>query len=509
MQVTATDSTLLARLGVALGLVLATSCSKQEVDVGEDVLQGGECDLHGSAEDPEARVCAEGLVCEPLAGRESYVCGPPVLIRGQIFDALEGFPLAGAYVTALDHTGAPQSDVAVTDITGSYELAVSALRTADGELLDDAIYTLQVFAADYQPFPYGVRPALPINTAEAFVETDTIVDDETEEAREVKYLVVENPTTSVAMLLLPEAERGGATIFGAVGGEFPGGTLVVAEGGAEPAPYGIADLSGKYVIFNVQPGSVSVVGYRYGLELESATVAVSGGQYDDVDLVAIAEGEPNLGRVEGTISIVNAPGGSATSVVLVPTSVFNPVFELGPVPFGLREPEPGEPFNVTSGYTIEGVPAGTYKVLAAFENDLLVRDPDFSIGGTDLQEVTVGRGEVVGVDENFKITEALEIFSPGAEVPEHVAGAPTFIFADDSSENFYYLTVYDALGRLTWEDPMVPRVTGSPTVEVPYGGEALLPGMYYQFRVTSWKDGNPEPSPISRTEDLRGVFIAD
>ena len=123
--------------------------------------------------------------------------------------------------------------------------------------------------------------------------------------------------------------------------------------------------------------------------------------------------------------------------------------------------------------------------------------------------MTVGRGEVVGVDENFKITEALGIVSPGAEVPEHVAGAPTFIFADDSSENFYYLTVYDALGRLTWEDPMVPRVTGSPTVEVPYGGEALLPGMYYQFRVTSWKDGNPEPSPISRTEDLRGVFIAD
>jgi hypothetical protein len=38
---------------------------------------------------------------------------------------------------------------------------------------------------------------------------------------------------------------------------------------------------------------------------------------------------------------------------------------------------------------------------------------------------------------------------------------------------------------------------------VVYDGDALQSGMTYQIRITSWKDG----SPISRTEDLKGVFI--
>jgi hypothetical protein len=50
---------------------------------------------------------------------------------------------------------------------------------------------------------------------------------------------------------------------------------------------------------------------------------------------------------------------------------------------------------------------------------------------------------------------------------------------------------------------MVPRVTGSENVSHAYGGPALQQGMYYQFRATSIKDG----SKISRTEDLRGVFV--
>lgn len=57
--------------------------------------------------------------------------------------------------------------------------------------------------------------------------------------------------------------------------------------------------------------------------------------------------------------------------------------------------------------------------------------------------------------------------------------------------------------ELIWEDTMVPGVSGSKTVEVPYGGPALSPG-YYQFRAISVKEAD---SPISATEDLRGVFI--
>jgi len=223
-----------------------------------------------------------------------------------------------------------------------------------------------------------------------------------------------------------------------------------------------------------------------------------------VNLEVVAEGEDGLATVDGSVNIVNAEGGLETSVVLVPVSVYNEPLERGPVPFGLRAPEPPLAPEIGGGWAIRGVPPGTYKVLAAFENDRLVRDPDENIAGTDIPEITVGESNT-NVGESFKITEALEVVSPGAEVPEVVSdGMPTFVFADDSSEDNYHVVVYDAFGELVWEDAEVPRVTGNKNVEVRYGGPALTSGMYYQFRATSLKDG----SAISRTEDLRGVFIA-
>ncbi len=491
---------LLAR---AIAIVGLSACNQQELDVSEPVEKGGPCDYLGDPEDPEARICADGFVCEPVAASEGYVCSTPLRIRGLIHDALNGLPLPDAYVTVLDQTGAPSSDVSISAIDGSYELLVSAYRNEAGDVPNDAIYKLQVFAADYQPFPYGVRPALPIDTGEAKVETETIVDPDTDEEKVVEYLVIDNPTTSVDMIPLPESERGGATIFGNIGGERPGGTLVVAEGGPAPAPYGIADLSGEYVVFNVPAGASTIKGYRRGLELDTASVNATG-VVTGVNLAAIAEDPDGLGSVSGAVNIVNAPGGSLTSVVLVPSSVFNEIFELGPVPFGLRVPDPGLGPDVDGGFQFLGVPEGTYKVLAAFENDLLVRDPDTNIAGTAIQEITMAPSGAVTVEENFKVTEALAVVSPGAEDPELVDATPTLIWADDSSEDNYELVVYNALGELMLENLDVPRVTGSETVEYVYDGMALVPGMYYQFRAKSIKG----TSPISRTEDLRGVFIA-
>jgi hypothetical protein len=44
-------------------------------------------------------------------------------------------------------------------------------------------------------------------------------------------------------------------------------------------------------------------------------------------------------------------------------------------------------------------------------------------------------------------------------------------------------------------------------VVVPYSGDALVPEMYYQFRAYSLKTTPQGTSKISRTEDLRGVFV--
>jgi hypothetical protein len=163
---------------------------------------------------------------------------------------------------------------------------------------------------------------------------------------------------------------------------------------------------------------------------------------------------------------------------------------------------------VSGDFSIQGVPEGRYVVLAAYENDDLVRDPDTNISGTGFVhiEVLAGEAEVV-LDESFKVTEALATVAPGANGPETVGSAPTLEWADDSSEDWYDVRVFDAFGEEVWNSLEVPGVSGQDTVKVDYEGP-LEPGMYYQFRVSSWRQpGNGDAAPISTTEDLQGVFF--
>lgn len=481
---------------LASGIALL-ACQPKEADVSADLgVKGDECDpTYDPKGDPEGRGCEAGLGCEPVAGADTYVCATPLRIHGQVVDAITLAPLEGALVNGLDRTGAPLGEVAVSDVDGRYELLVSAARLPDGELAPDAAYTLQGFARDHQPFPAGIRVALPISAADAALD------------EALGAFVIENPTTTVGLIPLPADERGGVTISGQVLGAAPGGTMVVAEG-QDPAPYTVADSGGAYTLFNVRPGAPTLRGYRRGLEVTPRTLTVAGVDQTGVDLEVLAEGNDQLAAVSGAVNIVDAPGGSLTSVVLVPSSVFNGNLLRGPVPFGLRAPDPGVAPNVSGSFVIPGVPAGTYKVLAGFENDNLVRDPDLTIAGTSLVEITVEAGRDAALPESFKITGALAVTSPGKDRPEVVSATPTFVFADDASEDRYIVRVFDVFGGLVWEDTMVPGVMGSATVEVPYAGPALTPGMYYQFRATSARDKGGG-SAISQTEDLRGVFIVE
>jgi len=211
--------------------------------------------------------------------------------------------------------------------------------------------------------------------------------------------------------------------------------------------------------------------------------------------------------VSGNVNIVNAPGGSLTSVVLVPVSVFDPRLERGPIPLGLRAPGLPEAPSVSGAFEFDQVPTGDYVVLAAFENDGLVRDPDTSLGGTTIQQVAVGTGESVAMSQSFKITEHLAIEGPGREAIESVTGPVTFRWADDSSEDRYELELYTALGDLVWEQRAIPGGRGGADVELAYDGPALALGMVYQFRVTSFRERSGVSTAISRSEDLRGVFM--
>jgi hypothetical protein len=474
---------------------LLGACKEEELDAA-----GG---AKGDACDPEATdgemACAEGLSCSPSASNPGdSVCGTPYLLRGLVFDALSEDAVEGALVSAFDVTNAPVTDVAVTDAAGNYELEVPVPRDDAGEPVDGVKFTLMASAADYQPFPAGTRPAIPVDIADAMPGEDG--DDEDEDPDNE---IIENATTEIGLIPLPDEETGGFRIEGDVVADDPAGTLVVAEGFDGPPRWTVSDLSGHYVLFNVPDGAGTVAGYRADLQVDPATVDVAGADQEGIDLLEL---DDSLANVSGTVNIVNAPGGSATSVVLIPSTVFNDALERGPVPFGLRAPDPGLEPNISSAWTIEGVPAGTYKVLAAFENDDLVRDPDEGIAGTQIVEITVA-GQDMDVGDSFKITEALEVFSPGAEGPEAVTEAPDFVFADDSSEDLYHVVLYDALGELVWEDAAVDGVSGGERVTVSYGGDALTPGMYYQYRATSKRDKMGDVTSISRTEDLRGVFV--
>ncbi|HSA34524.1 MAG TPA: hypothetical protein P5077_12430, partial [bacterium] len=308
--------------------------------------------------------------------------------------------------------------------------------------------------------------------------------------------------TEIGLLPVKDDEKGRAAVSGELASGV-GGALIVAECAAPPCPYNYTDQKGAFTIFNVAPGDYTIAAYKKGLYLEKKAVTVAAA---DITGVTLAAKEFAGGSVTGSVNIVNAPGGSKTSVVLIPESTFHETLVTGVVAPGLRAPEPPAAPNIDNAFEITGVPEGTYVVLAAYENDGLVRDPDPNIAGTQIVHFEISTSAMTKTLDSFKITEALAIFSPGAESPEAVSGTPLFTWADDSSEDAYNLKVYNLYGDLVWEKDLDGiNVNGSATISYDYEGPALESGMYYQWKAVSFRKGGS----ISTTEDLRGVFYAE
>lgn len=459
------------------------------------IAEGGTCD-------PANNQCAGGLSCaEMQAG--GFACYPPVLVKGLVFDSESKDPVADAQIMALDDQATAKTDIAVSNAMGNYVLELPVARQMDGSPITMVNFTLRASASGYQTFPGGLRTALPISTSEAKAEVDGYVIDTT--------------LTKIALISLPMDQKGLPSISGKVLADAQsGGVLVVAEDASGKGISAISDKSGAYTIFNVPNGMYSVHGYSAGLQLNPAMATMAGMPVMNVDL---SKSTNALGTINGNLSIVNGGQGTATSVVLVVASTFSDTFVRGEVPRGLRTPLSGPP-DVTGAFTIKDVPEGKYYVLAAFENDFLVRDPDPNISGTQLVTQTMpSPGMTISLPTGFKITGALDIVGPGLNEPEAVTMPPTLTWADDSSEDFYTVVVYNAYGQLVWCrsnqmimgmtcGPQIPGVSGMSTVSVAYDGP-MEPGMYYQFRATSWRMAGGNAGPISQTEDLRGVFYVD
>lgn len=447
------------------------------------ITEGGLCD-------PDDAYCDAGLVCAEVESGD-HRCFAPLVFRGMVSDSTNAEPIESAHVIAIDNEGVAVSDVALSDADGNYELDVPVVRNEDGSPVE-ATFTLRAAAQVYQPFPEGIRVALPISTTEAVDQDGSYV--------------IDSALTDITLIPLDADDLhwiSGRVVPLAGRGSEVGGVLVVANGDAG-ALSAITDKSGEFTVFNVPSGSFDLSGYAADIQIESESVSVGAKNLEDVELMELGE---DTTTVTGNLQIVNAPGGAVTSVILVVEDTFDADAARGEVPRGLRAPRSGAP-NVDGDFVIENVPEGRYVVLAAYENDDLVRDPDTSIGGTSFVTIDVSAGQnEVTLQESFKVTEALEVKFPGSETPEAVTSKPTLTWADDSGEEWYEVRVFDAFGNEVWNDLMVPSVSGSMQVTRAYEGP-LDPGMYYQFRVSSWaQSGNSDPHPLALSEDLRGVFF--
>lgn len=419
--------------------------------------------------------CDEGLFCEEVEGAEP-ACFAPVTVEGRVFDLQSDGGIAGARVVARDPNDAAISGIATSDTTGAYSLRVPSKRDAEGRPISRD-FTLRADASGYQKFPTAPRVALPLDLGAAAGGEDGYV--------------LQVATTDVGLLAL-EDTAGLGTVAGSVTRTTDGpGSPLVLIGDAT----GVVDRDGTFTVFNVPSGSHTASAYLVGANFAPVDVDVAAGA-TTAGVVLAETGDPTV-TVSGSASIVNGGDGEDTSVILVLEDTFVENAARGEAPPGLRAP------GVSGAWSIEGVPDGRYVVLAAFENDRLVRDPDTSIGGTEIQHITVSGSNVT--IEGFKVTGALAVVSPGAEGLEVSGPSPTFVWEDDSSEDLYEVRVFDAFGNLVWETSGNFDPGGSEPATVDYGGDPLESGMIYQFRATSIKDG----TPISSTEDLLGVFIVE
>jgi hypothetical protein len=452
------------RLGISLSLVIA--CGGNDDKTCDPVAQSG---------------CSDGKVCEQVMDAEP-TCFAPIEIRGKVIDLADSHGIAGARVVAVDVNGAAVSSVAISASDGKYTLPVPGLRNADGTPSAFPV-SLRADAASYQGFPGTVRQALPLDVATAAASGDGFV--------------LTSALTDIGLLVQASAPAG--SIHGKVAvPDDHAGVLVVAESGGKGAA-GIVSRDGEYTIYNLAAAHYAVTAYSIGHVYTPAETDVAAGS---VALnLALASDAP--GSLTGQVTFADPGGGKNTSVVAFVESTFDMTTGRGIAPPGLRSPRTGAP-NVTGSFTIDGVPPGRYVVVAAFENDGLVRDPDHCISGTADVHVQVTAGQATAAPNAFKVTGALAVMTPGAAMAEAVTGAPTFKWADDSSEDLYTVEVFDSFGQRIWM-ATTPGVSGG-TPSLAYAGPALSPGMYYQWRVTSSKKATTTPCELSRSEDLRGVF---
>lgn len=465
----------MSRRLVPLALVLAAGCSSG---------------LHLTFCDPGGQTgCAAGQYCEPVAGFGA-ACYAPVIVAGTVLDAaaLTTTYVSGARVVALDANRAPASSVGVTSGLGGYQLAVRAPRDINGRPVSTKV-TLRADAQGYQPFPGGVRPALPIDlsTAQA-VSGRWVVND-----------------ALTALALLPLAGAGAGRIQGTVPrvAGVPAALVVAEPSGGGPGVTAVADVDGSYAIFNLDPAVAYVVrAYAQGANYAPSSPT----QPNPLATVDLAPPARTAAAVSGGL-IFNNGASSNIDVTLVVESTYVSTLDRGETPPGLTVHANG------NAYSFAGVPDGAYRVLAAFGIDGDVRDQS-STGNATPPTVVVSGGASATPSAAFKIVPSVDLrtiggVAVGVEPVTVVASAtPAFGWkrgSVDASAHSYRVLVLDAFGNVVWSNDQAVTTDNTAT----YAGTALQAGRPYQLRILAISEAMPVPpgfEQLSQTEDLLGVF---
>lgn len=453
---------------LTLSLVLLGACSGSK-----------ECVL----DDPSS--CPSNQICETVQGREKPLCFAPVVLKGKVYDLGSGTGIAGAAVLASDENGAAAGAAVLAGSDGTYELRIPSARSDEQGAFTARTVMLRSQARNYLPFPSGARLSLPVSTAGA----TRAKEDET------SPWVLQTAQTDMGLSAVPSNEQNLPSVSGTVEVASGQKSVLLALESSGKGRTTLAAPDGTFTFFNVPAGAWKLSAYSRGVNYTAVDVTVASA---DVAAVAVKKSTVGTATLSGKVQLV-AGAAQGTSVVLALESTFLEALGRGEVVPGLRAPEPGTAANLTGDWSISGIPDGRYVVLAAFENDSNVRDPDPGISGTQIQHLTVSNGAIAGGSSpEFKVTAAVTLVSPGKDGPEGVSGTPTFTWTSYSNADAYELFLFDAQGHEVWKKLILDKATVSSV----YGGPALTAGQFYQWRVTAIR----KLAPTSQTEELRGVF---
>ncbi|MGC4119185.1 MAG: carboxypeptidase-like regulatory domain-containing protein [Myxococcales bacterium] len=408
------------KLALSLGVLLA-SCSSGPKECKPD----------------DATTCSTDQVCEAVQNATpAFQCFAPVILRGKVYDLGTSGGISGATVLATDENGGPAGAAVKTGSDGTYELRVPSARTdaTTGAFVARKVM-LRSQAKNYVPFPSGTRISLPIDTSAAKTEKDG------------GPYVLKTTQTDVGLSPVDASLQNLPSVSGTIELSADQKSVLLAlESTSNTVHTTLSAPDGTFSFFNVPAGTWKLSAYCKGFNYTALDVTVAS---TDITGLQVKKSTVTTASLTGKISLV-AGAVQGTSVVLALESTFIESLGRGEMAPGLRAPEQGTAPNLgAGGWTISGIPDGKYVVLAAFENDGDVRDPDPGISGTQIQHITVSNGAITAgsTSPDFKVTAAVELVSPGKDGPEGVTATPTFTWTTYSNADSYLLTVYDALGR--------------------------------------------------------------